>query len=90
MEPALAKRLSPAELARRLTEMVNRRRPDLSSLLEEAARGREGLRAVSEAFGEAYEVYASTNSVEAAYDKLVKALSGVATVKRDKGRGAPG
>lgn len=65
---------SPDSVAKKLIEMLKRRRPELEALLDEISRNREGQRELARAFSQAYEVYLKSLRLEEAFDFLVKYL----------------
>lgn len=65
---------SPDAVARKLIEMLKRRRPELEAVLDEMSKNREGQRELARAFSQAYEVYLKSLRLEEAFDFLVKYL----------------
>ncbi|ADL18612.1 hypothetical protein ASAC_0205 [Acidilobus saccharovorans 345-15] len=65
---------SPDAIARKLIEMLKRRRPELEAVLDEMSKNREGQRELARAFSQAYEVYLKSLRLEEAFDFLVKYL----------------
>lgn len=70
---------SPNEIARKLYDMLKRRRPDLSELVEAMSSSKDGLRELSAAFSAAYEAYIRSLKLEDAFNVLVEALEGSGT-----------
>ncbi|MFP3080091.1 MAG: hypothetical protein RXR09_01015 [Acidilobus sp.] len=68
---------SPDAIARKLLEMLHRRRPDLKPVLDEISRSKGGQRSLSQLFSEAYEVYLSSLRLEEAFDYLVRQLESI-------------
>ncbi|MGC9112181.1 hypothetical protein [Acidilobus sp.] len=65
---------SPGAIARKLIEMLKRRRPELEAVLDEMSKNKEGQRELAHAFSQAYEVYLRSLRLEEAFDFLVKYL----------------
>ncbi|MGC9071543.1 MAG: hypothetical protein ACP5HK_02450 [Acidilobus sp.] len=64
----------PSTLARKIMEMLRRRRPDLHETVEELSRNREGRSLIAEAFSAAYETYVKTAQLEEAYEAFIETI----------------